>query len=112
MRLNELIESIRSDAGLTSLNEMKYEVGDVVKLDDSKFKILREYPTKEDADGPLPRDLLRLVPRGGGACIAKMVSGSGSPGHYVIYKDAQGKISGAPVWMKPMQYERAMQYEQ
>ncbi len=76
------------------------------KVKNETYKVIRHYPSKGDADGPLPRALLRMVPRGGGAAIAK-----GPQGHYVIYLDRSGKIDGAPVWLKPAQYKRAMSYE-
>lgn len=80
-------------------------------LPEATFKVVRTYPTKGDADGPFPRDLLRLIKKGGGAVLLKAGKGAGAPGHYFMALDASGKRDGFPVWLKPAQYKRAMSYE-
>ena len=94
------------------LKEHQVQAGDAVRhvYGDGKAIVLtveRYYPTKEDADGPLPRSLLRgLKKKGGSAAIAK--DEKGSP--FVVYYQDEAK-DGAPLWMRPAQYKRAMEYE-
>jgi len=79
-----------------------------MKIDGEKFKVVRVYPTKDHADGPLPSSLLRLMKKSGGGVLLKKQS-DGEP--YFLYLGAGGKADGAPIWLKPQQYKRIMSYE-
>jgi len=85
--------------------------GQPFEADGQQFKVVRVYPTKGDAQGPLPRDLVRLIAPGGSAALLKLIRGSMDRGHYLVCFNPYGDLDGHPAWVKPLQVKRAMQYE-
>jgi hypothetical protein len=97
------------------------------------FKVLRHYPTKADATGPLPTTLTRYIKKGWSASVVELLPGrtghvkgdvimryddprsrdgvSSVPRYYVIYYNHRGMVDGGPVALKPHQYRRAMSYQ-
>lgn len=89
-----------------------------------KYDVLRVFPTKSDADGPLPSTLLRIVKARGGAAIVQLLPskdervvddmligrGYSRPALYVIALDANGERDGFPVWLAPHQIKRLQRY--
>lgn len=88
------------------------------------YSVLHVFPTKADADGPLPKDLLRLIRRGGGAAFVELNAHKGlradgdmmiGPGHsrpryYVLALGTDGQRDGYPVALKKTQLERIRRY--
>jgi len=117
--MQDLLNEIRERAGLLDLDEegAMPRKGQVMTDGGYAFEVIRVYPTKADADGPLPRELLRLIPRGGGAVMTTLTKGRSqtgdgrAPGNYVFFIRRNGEQDGAPVWMKPSQATRALGYE-
>ena len=93
---------------------------------DETFKVLRVFPTKDDADGPLPKNLLRLIKKGGGAALVELLpSGdykvkgdmliapdSSKPRHYIRAFGPSGSWDGFPVALKPPQLKRLHSYKE
>jgi len=93
------------------------------------YKIIRVYPTKDDAVGPFPSTLTRLIKKGEGALLGELLPGKGEkkekggisgpsdtggywkPAYYILYVGKDGKQEGGPVSLKPHQYKRAMSYQ-
>jgi len=85
--------------------------GDPFEADGQTFKIVRVYPTRDWAQGPISVRLWRLLSRNGAAAIGKQIKGTQDKGHYLILFNKHGDLEGHPVWMKPAQVKRAMRYE-
>ena len=77
---------------------------------EATYKVVRVFPTKDDADGPLPKNLLRLIKKGGGAAMVELVEGDGQKGHYIRAFGPSGSWDGHPVWLKPAQVKRIQSY--
>jgi hypothetical protein len=95
-----------------SLGAVIEAAGKKLKFGTSTFEVIRTYKTKMDATGPIGRDFLRTIPRGGGGAIAKKLSGGYEAGHYFVAMSAAGEPVGKPMWMSPMNLKRAMRYEE
>lgn len=113
IKLHRLLGELRREDEGEPLEERAPlpKAGGKLEVDGQQFKVVKVYAGKADTVGPLPRELVRLVPRGGGAAVLELVKGSMDKGHYVVYFNQHGDLDGHPVWMKPMQVKRAMQYE-
>jgi len=93
--------------------------------DDATFKVLRVFATKDDADGPLPKGLLRLIKKGGGAALVEQLPSKGykvkgdmlvspdssMPRHYIRAFGPSGSWDGHPVDLKPAQLKRLHSYK-
>ncbi len=102
------------------------EVYEVERMDGvESYQVLRSYPTKGHADGPFPKDLLRLVDRDGGAALVELLTPPGYeaqdtllvsedsslPRYFFLALQANGEPDGKPIGLSPAQYNRAMSYE-
>ena len=94
----------------------------------SAYRVLHVFATKGDADGPLPKDLLRIIVKKGGAAVVELVPPKGAkldgdmivgpnssrPRFYVMAIDASGRHvpepGGYPVALKPPQVKRLFKY--
>lgn len=100
-------------------------VGKKDKAGDDTYKVLKVFPTKDDADGPLPKNLLKLVKKGGGAALVELLPPKGykvkgdmlvspdssRPRYYIRAFGPSGSWDGFPVNLKPAQYKRLQSYE-
>jgi hypothetical protein len=91
---------------------------------DDKYKVLRVFPTKDDADGPLPTGLLRLIKKGGGAALVELLPPKGykvkgdmlvspdssRPRYFIRAFGPGGSWDGSPVDLKPAQLKRLHSY--
>jgi hypothetical protein len=68
------------------------------------FRTVRVFPTKDDADGPLPKTLLRLIKKNGGAAIIELLPS----GDYKI----KGDMLVSPNSSRPRYYVRAFHSDQ
>lgn len=99
--------------------------GQKFKDRDDEYKVVRVFPTKDDADGPLPKGLLRLIKKGGGAAMVELLpSGdyklqgdmlvsptSSRPRYYVKTFGPSGSWEGSgAVALKPAQVKRINSY--
>lgn len=117
---DKVVGDIERNSGLPPLEEALKQI----KHDGDKFKILRLYSSKGDADGSFPKSLVKLIGKGGGAALLERLPGKGYkvqkdvlvsktasyPRYYMLALGAGGKPDGAPVALKPAQYKRAMSY--
>lgn len=106
---------------------------EMLQVGNDHYKVVRVYPTKEHADGPFPRDLLRLIKPGGGALLLDLqpgknetrsakhkdvifssepMGGSSRPRYYMLALKPGGQPDGSPVSLKPAQYKRVMSYQE
>jgi len=109
-------ESIGFDA--EPLSEAK-----AFKMRGETYRVLKSYSSKDEADGPFPKALVKLIGRNGGAALVELKAGSGfkAKGDMLVSKDSSrprffflalkgGKPDGYPVGLKPAQYKRVMSY--
>lgn len=89
------------------------------------YSVLRVLRTKQDATGPLPSSLLRLIRAGGGAALIElnpsrklradgdMMVGAGisRPRYYFLALSPDGSRDGYPVGLKKSQVDRIDKYK-
>ena len=128
----DIFEGVTREKTAEALYELAHRVyasvpsvGKKDKAGDDTYKVLKVFPTKDDADGPLPKNLLKLIKKGGGAALVELLPPKGykvegdmlvspdssRPRYYIRAFGPSGSWDGFPVDLKPAQYKRLQSYE-